>query len=65
MSAILSQKAELLEQANQAIHLLSKRGGGARVAGEKISGGLTFSVLLLMWITQEAMGAICQPALKL
>lgn len=56
--AILSQKAELLEQANQAYPSIVKRGGGAReLTVEKISGEADFLVVYLHVDTQEAMGA--------
>ena len=56
--AILSQKAELLEQANQAYPSIVKRGGGARdLKVEKISGETDFLVVYLHVDTQEAMGA--------
>ena len=56
--AILSQKAELLEQANQAYPSIVKRGGGARdLKVEKISGEADFLVVYLHVDTQEAMGA--------
>ena len=56
--AILSQKAELLEQANQAYPSIVKRGGGAReLTVEKISGESDFLVVYLHVDTQEAMGA--------
>ena len=56
--AILSQKAELLEQANQAYPSIVKRGGGAReLTVEKISGETDFLVVYLHVDTQEAMGA--------
>ena len=56
--AILSQKAELLEQANQAYPSIVKRGGGAReLTVEKISGDADFLVVYLHVDTQEAMGA--------
>ena len=56
--AILSQKAELLEQANQAYPSIVKRGGGAReLTVEKISGEADFLVVYLHVNTQEAMGA--------
>ena len=55
---ILSQKAELLEQANQAYPSIVKRGGGAReLTVEKISGEADFLVVYLHVDTQEAMGA--------
>ena len=55
---ILSQKAELLEQANQAYPSIVKRGGGAReLTVEKISGEADFLVVYLHVNTQEAMGA--------
>ena len=56
--AILSQKAELLEQANQSYPSIVKRGGGAReLTVEKISGETDFLVVYLHVDTQEAMGA--------
>ena len=56
--AILSQKAELLERANQAYPSIVKRGGGAReLKVEKISGEADFLVVYLHVDTQEAMGA--------
>ena len=56
--AILSQKAELLEQSNQAYPSIVKRGGGAReLTVEKISGEADFLVVYLHVDTQEAMGA--------
>jgi len=56
--AILSQKAGLLEQANQAYPSIVKRGGGAReLTVEKISGEADFLVVYLHVDTQEAMGA--------
>ena len=56
--AILSQKAELVEQANQAYPSIVKRGGGAReLTVEKISGEADFLVAYLHVDTQEAMGA--------
>lgn len=56
--AILSQKAELLEQANQAYPSIVKRGGGAReLTVEKISSEADFLVVYLHVDTQEAMGA--------
>ena len=56
--AILSQKAELLERANQAYPSIVKRGGGAReLTVEKISGEVDFLVVYLHVDTQEAMGA--------
>ena len=55
---ILSQKAELLELANQAYPSIVKRGGGARdLRVEKISGETDFLVVYLHVDTQEAMGA--------
>ena len=55
---ILSQKAELLEQANQAYPSIVKRGGGAReLTVEKISSEADFLVVYLHVDTQEAMGA--------
>ena len=54
----MSQKAELLEQANQAYPSIVKRGGGARdLTVEKISGEADFLVVYLHVDTQEAMGA--------
>ena len=56
--AILNQKAELLELANQAYPSIVKRGGGARdLKVEKISGETDFLVVYLHVDTQEAMGA--------
>lgn len=56
--AILSQKTDLLEQANQAYPSIVKRGGGAReLTVEKISGEADFLVVYLHVDTQEAMGA--------
>lgn len=56
--AILSQKTDLLEQANQAYPSIVKRGGGAReLTVEKISGESDFLVVYLHVDTQEAMGA--------
>ena len=56
--AILSQKEELLEQANQAYPSIVKRGGGAReLTVEKISSEADFLVVYLHVDTQEAMGA--------
>ena len=55
---ILSQKAELLELANQAYPSIVKRGGGARDLKVKfISGETDFLVVYLHVDTQEAMGA--------
>ena len=54
----MSQKAELLEQANQAYPSIVKRGGGARdLRVEFISGESDFLVVYLHVDTQEAMGA--------
>ena len=56
--AILNQKAELLELANQAYPSIVKRGGGARdLKVEFISGETDFLVVYLHVDTQEAMGA--------
>ena len=55
---ILSQKAELLELANQAYPSIVKRGGGARdLRVEIVSGETDFLVVYLHVDTQEAMGA--------
>ena len=55
---ILSQKEELLKQANQAYPSIVKRGGGARdLRVEQVSGQTDFLVVYLHVDTQEAMGA--------